>query len=598
MSCPICTNPFNDHVLDRRCFNICDTDGYAVCHECMLQMMASAAGRPLCPGCRGHFRTTPVFTRINNDDDPDVPKAPAPMRVDARHADKIVMLLDVSGSMNNQSGSLIGAPLRLELAGHMAKVIAAFCRKLGLQFVIHTFSDAVKRLDVDEATPIDRFNQALEAIDPDGQTFIGLALKRTIEAHGPAAKYFVFTDGEPSDDFVSSIDQYANTQLHLMAFGQDVSIDLLQKVGENPLHTISYIKDIQSLPGYMVPIFIWAVTQPARVVLSVRDEQLRAQFVTMLEPQVRGDMTQYKLFDLINLVARFNAAGVTNYSRDLAMDVSGTSAHSRIEYSFHKANWNNFGKFYLLCIAHCHKNLVPGNGFDPSLKHYRTAEYTRIFEQIADIPIGIPFVSFMTRSSVAARAAASASASSSVNASFRYVDSYPSSSSDDGCIGPNELVAVRTCGLYVPTPMKQVVPGDDVLVGSGSFTKIKWIIRISNLNTEGEPVQLINGLTRSHPIRANGRWIKAGAHPDRAVITTTMDRVYDVILEDPSIPSIKVNGIDAAVAGYPIPGMMHPYWGSRKVVEDVYLRYPDGGFVDVDATHFKHKNGLVSSLFP
>lgn len=620
MSCPICTNPFNDHVAERRCYNICETDGYAVCHECMMSMVARAAGRPTCPGCRGLMRTNPVFTRINNDEadddseDADGPATPMVLDdADARPArgDKIVMLIDVSGSMNNPSGQLKGDPTRLELAGHMAKVMRRFCGKLGLKCVIHTFSDGVKKLDVDETTTVDSANRAIENTEPSGQTFIGLALRNIFQTHGPTAKYFVFTDGEPSDEFDDALRDYQNTQLHLLAFSKDVSTKLLMAVADNPLHTISYIKDIQSLPGYMVPIFIWAVLQPSgvagapmqTVTLDERDEELRRQFVQMLEPQVRGDASKYKLFDLVNLVARFNAApgGATDYSRDLAMDIAGTEAHSRIEYSFKKENWLNFGRFYLICIAHCHKHLIPGNAFDPSLKRYRPLGYSEVFAQIADIPMDVPFVAYMTRHSEAARAAASASASVSVASSYRYVDSYPSSSaSDEGCIGADELVSVYKHGFAsavpIQIPMKHVMPGD---VLDYQNSKAKWIIRISNLNN-GKPVALHNGLTRSHPVCVNGHWINAADYQPAAAtskMTFTTGRVYDVILDNLDAASMKVNGIDVAVAGYPVPGMVHPYWGSQKVIQDVQARYPDGGFVDVDAAHFQHTDGLVSSLF-
>jgi len=625
MPCPICTHPFDDHVAERRCYNVCETDGYAICHECMVSLIARAAGRPQCPGCRGNFRLDPIFTRINNDEDEHDDDGPAtPMTVDGALPvpaalggdDKIVMLIDVSGSMNNPSGEQKGDPTRLELAGHMAKVTRLFCAELGIKCVIHTFSDAVKKLDVDETTPLDRANQVIENTSPDGQTFIGLALRNIFQTNGPAAKYFVFTDGEPSDDYEDAIGDYQNTQLHLLAFGKDVSTKLMMAVADNPLHTVSYIKDIQSLPGYMVPIFIWAATQPSgvaggvaalqTVTLGERDEELRRQFVQMLEPQVRGDSSQYKLFDLVNLVARFNAApgGATDYSRDLAMDISGTEAHSRIEYSFKKANWNNFGRFYLICILHCHKYLIPGNGFDPSPKHYRTPAYSGVFARIAHIPTGVPFVAYMTRSSPAARASASASASSVVMRSFSYVDSYTSSGgSDEGCIGADEMVGVYKHGFgfaAVPIPMKHVMPGDVVGIG---FARVKWIIRISNLGgSNGKPVTLHNGLTASHPVCANGHWIKAANHESgtaaKTNVTTTTDKVYDVILDDPSVPWIKVNGLNVAVAGYPVPGMVHPYWGSQRVVEDVQSRYPDGGFVDVDASDFQYTDdGLVSSLF-
>ena len=60
---------------------------------------------------------------------------------------------------------------------------------------------------------------------------------------------------------------------------------------------------------------------------------------------------------------------------------------------------------------------------------------------------------------------------------------------------------------------------------------------------------------------------------------------------------MKVNGIEAAVLGFPVPGMVHPYYGNReKIVSEIEVRCPDGGFVDVDARQFKFSSGLVSSL--
>jgi hypothetical protein len=60
---------------------------------------------------------------------------------------------------------------------------------------------------------------------------------------------------------------------------------------------------------------------------------------------------------------------------------------------------------------------------------------------------------------------------------------------------------------------------------------------------------------------------------------------------------MTVNGIETAVVGFPVPGMIHPYWGSNRVVDDVHKKYPNGGFVDVDARLFGYTDGLVSSLF-
>jgi hypothetical protein len=290
--------------------------------------------------------------------------------------------------------------------------------------------------------------------------------------------------------------------------------------------------------------------------------------------------------DLVTMLQRVHPQATTIYSRDLEVDTTGLPAHGRIAYSFDSRNWQAFGRFYLPCILHCHKYLIPGNAFDPSLKHYRTPEYQEIFEQIADVPMTVDFVAFMTQDSQQAIAAATVT-----QKSFQYMDSYSYSPSDDGCIGPDALIQVLQCG-FATIPMKKVEPWASLEQG-----RIKWILRIKNLN-HGNPIVLYNGLTPSHPVQLqDGTWTKAKYYPD-AKVTQTTDIVYDVILEDSTVGSMKVDGVDAAVVGYPVPGMVHPYWGSQKVIEDVQSRYPDGGFVDVDAEQFQFTNGLVSSLFP
>jgi hypothetical protein len=174
-----------------------------------------------------------------------------------------------------------------------------------------------------------------------------------------------------------------------------------------------------------------------------------------------------------------------------------------------------------------------------------------------------------------------------VQQSFQSEDTYYSSS-DDGCIGSDAQIVIKRGTI----PMKDVMPGD-----FSDESKIKWIIRVSNLN-HGNPITLYNGLTGSHPVHHTSEgWIKAKYYPG-AKVTLTSDIVYDVILEHKNVNSMKVNGIYAAVVGYPIKNMVHPYWGSNKVLDDVQLKYPNGGFVDVDAKQFQFMDGLVSSLFP
>jgi hypothetical protein len=101
---------------------------------------------PKCPVCNGQWRAIPIATWINNNEpesDPmDLVGVVEPVSLDR----PAVLLIDVSASMNNPSGTQQGAPTRVELAVHMAKVLLAFCRKLKMKCVVYTFSEMVKKV--------------------------------------------------------------------------------------------------------------------------------------------------------------------------------------------------------------------------------------------------------------------------------------------------------------------------------------------------------------------------------------------------------------------------------------------------------------------
>ena len=211
MACPICDTTYNDHVEAQRCYNICATEGYSVCKSCMNGLSSRNMS---CPSCRGPIRTN-VMTRVNNVEQSD------PMDVEERSApmsnQQIILLIDISSSMGGQSGTKEGAPLRVELAVHMAKVMLAFCRKLKIKCVLYTFSEAVTKIPIDEETSSVAANQILEDIYPSGSTYLGLALKKLFDLHGDRSKYFVFTDGDSTDEYKESVSKFVNTQLHLIA---------------------------------------------------------------------------------------------------------------------------------------------------------------------------------------------------------------------------------------------------------------------------------------------------------------------------------------------------------------------------------------------
>jgi len=73
--------------------------------------------------------------------------------------------------------------------------------------------------------------------------------------------------------------------------------------------------------------------------------------------------------------------------------------------------------------------------------------------------------------------------------------------------------------------------------------------------------------------------------------------VYDVAIDDRNVDHMIVNGIKVAVLGYPVKGMVHPFWGSNLVLDELEKHCPGGGLVYVDGRNFKVKDGLVSSIF-
>ncbi len=118
------------------------------------------------------------------------------------------------------------------------------------------------------------------------------------------------------------------------------------------------------------------------------------------------------------------------------MDTTENARHGRIHYSFQTKNWNEFGKFYIVCIYHCHKYKIPGNAFDLSIRHYQNDGYIELNNVLTRNAENINFVSFTEPTNV--REQKSARSSAQIEQTLRYAESYRSSAEDnssDGCIG-------------------------------------------------------------------------------------------------------------------------------------------------------------------
>lgn len=578
MPCDICHQEFDDHVSRKNLMLICN-QSHSVCRECSDKMM-------VCHKCNGIIEKR-QFCRVNN-------KRPVrePHRKERKKQPTMIFLLDISGSMYSRSCEREGAPSRIEMAVHLVKVMLEFCRTLSFDFRVSTFSDDVQSVEIHKDTSVAECEQVLSRLRPQGETKLGLALSELYDRHGPNNIYFVFTDGHPTDETKESVRRYEGTQLHLFCFGADVSIPLMKQVASSSFHTVSYIEDIRSIAGYIVPVFIWAATGQDRSELSVSDDTCRKKYVELLRPHVTKQESSQKCIDsLMDMLTKVQP--ITAYVRDLIIDTKGDTNHSRVEYSYESKNWDAFGRFYLLCILHCHQHLIPGNSFDPSLHHYRSSQYRTTFEKLSKVSVeGIQFHAFMCEGNEEEAVAASVSAASMMSQAFSFSDCYlPAPGEHDGCIAGDASIYIVKDDKKTKIQVKDLKTGDTCENGA----RVKWIVKIHHL-CNGGPVTLYNGFTPSHPVLYKHHWIRAIDYPN-AVKSTTTDPVFDIALNTPLHGHVTVNDINCAVLGYPVPGFVHPYYGSNRIIEHLQSRCPDGGIVTVDARDFSFSNGLVSNIF-
>lgn len=571
-------------------------NGHTSCRKCYDQLISKYKS---CPLCKSALHRTPILIRINNDQYDTASSTTQQVQttqgqttvfnMSTQQNKPIVLLVDTSGSMDESSeiGKSKILPKRIELVVHMMKIMYRFCKELNIKFVPYEFNSTIRKIPIsDDMTESTVFSE-FERLRSTSCTNLGLALESVYRIYNNNVTYFVFTDGESSDSTDTSVRLFNNANLHLISFSKDVKTQLLDEVSAaGRRHTISYVQDINSLMGYMIPIFIYANTMDSTKELSQNDENLRQEYVRILEPQTTGNSSIFTKEHLIQLLLENKSMNNSPYCNDLIEDTVKNERHGRIHYSFsNKDNWNNFGKFYLKCILHCHKYKIVGNAFDVSVQHYKTEEYQQIYSRLSGKAENIEYVAFTQPAHV--RNQTSAESTAKITKTIKYVDTYSGSSSmDDGCISPDAVITMKD-GVKL---MKDLKVGDITSTGT-----VKWIICITDLNG-GMPFEMYNGLSKNHPVCIDGYWIPASKQLNSHIFTTT-DVVYDIVLEETNVDHILVNNIKVAAVGYPIPGMIHPYWGSNKVIEDLETHYPGDGYVSVNSSNFKYKNGLLVSLF-
>ncbi len=124
----------------------------------------------------------------------------------------------------------------------------------------------------------------------------------------------------------------------------------------------------------------------------------------------------------------------------------------------------------------------------------------------------------------------------------------------DGCFGGNSEVLVLREGLK---RVCDVIPGDFVQV-YGGFSKVLIAVKI---NIQSDVLRLENGLriTKTHPIRVHGQWIKPKRLP---FARETANCLYNFVLQTSHI--MIINGTECITWGHDNPEVFHPFYGSSE----------------------------------
>ena len=611
-SCAICLNDYDDANL--ACYIVCNNG-----HHCCLVCYNGLKLRGKCHECRHNLLTTPIKNRLiltnstinNSFTSGTVTETASTMTTERPITDigifnkeyvtnkKIVFLLDTSHSMNTSSHSTDkNAPKRIEIVGHMAKYLFMYCKILNKECVFYEFNSYTTKMPIHIGLSNEEAFKNIEKLESGGNTMIAEAMYKAFLDNNNAI-YIVLTDGEPSSSeskLNEVLTMFENLSLHFILFGNGANAHILNLFAQNkPNHTISYIENLISLMAYSIPVFVQAITENFSKELSPLEEELRNNYINILAPQIHGSSNKYKLQNLIDLLKSDKFKDL-QYAKDLLIDtIDDTNAHGRISHSFTSEHWTTFGKYYLKCILHCHKYKQVCNNFDVSLNHYKSDAFNNIKFALESLSTEIKYVAFTTKNEYE-RKQQEELAKKKVKQSVEYSQTYSYSSScddsgsseNDACIGQNELIT--TVDGY--KLMKDLKIGDKLSTGT-----VKWIIEISNLNNNCD-FNLYNGMTASHPVYENNKWVPASQQSNPTITTNKHnDVVYDIVLEERNVSHILVNNVKSAVVGYAIPSMEHPYWGNYKIIEDLQRRCPDGGMIKVDANKFSYINGLVSNIF-
>uniref|UniRef100_A0A6B2KYS2 VWFA domain-containing protein n=1 Tax=Arcella intermedia TaxID=1963864 RepID=A0A6B2KYS2_9EUKA len=259
--------------------------------------------------------------------------------------------------------------------------------------------------------------------------------------------------------------------------------------------------------------------------------------------------------------------------------------------------FKRWGKHYLLAITRSHQLQIKTNFMDPGLQVYGGSLFARLEDEGGKIFVTLPMKktaayhtqyigggvvgasTISTSTTPTAPTISPHTAPAPAPAPVQQANYTYYAGSGGGCFDAkcaSVVIKKDSNGALeeVETHLDQLKKNDVVKVvnekGEVGIATILCVVQIKlNLQAQNSLIQLNNGLkiTKNHPIRVNGKWIKPKDHPEAVLVSSSSPYVYNFVLDRSHI--LLVNNTECCTFGHNIKDEVtyHPFYATNTVIE-------------------------------
>ncbi len=520
----------------------------------------------------------------------------------ARKPVKIIMIADVSGSMNEYSdvtGTERTYITRLGLVKHTIKTFLESLASIDMMSLIkfssyaEILSDLLPMNDKNKLQLLDK----VESMKAMGNTNIWDALRLAIHVASNHAKtnptdkihIMLFTDGianenPPRGIIPTLVDhlskhQDLNITLNTFGFSNDVQSKLLYDISELKNGLFGFIPDATMLGTVLINSISYFMDNN-KITLPELDQIVLDKFIDLISANKLSEFMEFVSDDAILLSSDF--------IKDLYSDCcqSNNETDGQIEKAMRPEYYNTWGQHYILSVLSAYKNKFCLNFKDKGVQHFKTADFQNYQKLIEEIFINMPPPKGENTNVYGGQYQAAPSLNSQ---QFSQIFYNPSSTV---CILENTLVRVYQDEheLYIPV---QDIQKNTCIISGNNSAFVKCVIKTKHTGTICKKIINDNnfiGITPFHPVYINDEWFFPNDSDEFIKENVEDVYVYNFFLENgpheielyaggnsPNIHAITLNhGKEGPVIG-------HNYFGTNRVEYD-FKKHPDwySGYIQIE----------------